>query len=276
MWRLNLDPSYDIVKGSPAKFIKVERKIRHQRLEYKFSVGLTNNYAFLVSCLFKSPTPIIELDLSPLDIRITDQFNGFAFARFLVDSETEYTLRGEFKAPARLLFSPLTKSQDGAIKNLLMQMREGNELKIALLQGKDTKPREFKIPLAGFNASLDSVLGDCIDLNKVINASEDFLPDYITNLPDDYAPKDFTLKPSNPMDLVDINEPKEEEKPLTAKSNEEDPQDVQYFTPGGGVASIGPDGKPIVKDHEGSKSLDDFGEAKGPMSIDENGFPIKN
>ena len=52
--------------------------------------------------------------------------------------------------------------------------------------------------------------------------------------------------------------------------------EVQVFTPGGGVASIGDDGKPIGADaaqNKDSQDSDNLGKAK-PMTIGDDGKPV--
>ena len=265
MWRLLDKAEFAVNTSVPANFIDRDKIVRHRELSYRFNQGLTTNLNFRVGCLIQSPTPVIDITVSPLDIAITDQFNGYAFARFLVDKETEYTLRGEFYPPARLVFAPMTRLQYRSMNNLIMQMREGKTLKYAILQGYDRQPRLFEIPLIGFVQQVDEVLGDCARLHESVPYSDTelkFLPDYVSVVPVDAAPAYFTLKGFHVgSDGLGTEEDGDE---AVAQDYEQSPPDVHYFTPGGSAASIGPDGLPIQSGKSGRE-----------MAIGPDGFPIR-
>ena len=184
------------------------------------------------------------------------------------------------------MFAPLTKTQDTKLSDLFMQLSEGGVLQIALLQGPNQTPRFYQIPLEGFFDLSKTVMSDCNKLNSMAQnhrGKVKFLPDYLTREPDDAAPKDFSLKPKRPNDGLTpppapeppkVEEVKEEapviENPKVEEPEEEEQTpEVQLFSPGGGVASIGEDGKPITEDTEGS-----IGESKGEMKIGEDGAPV--
>ncbi len=267
LWRLNENADYAFTKGSPAKIMQTDRQIFHRQAKYTVRKSLLNTFTFKVGCMFQSRTPAFELQVQPLDIRVQDLFNGYVFARFLVDSGQEFSLRGEIVPPARLIFAPLTASQDKKISDLFLQMREGGELNVALLEGQDNPPRVFSVPLTGFIAFSDPVIEDCTRLNTLSGprGQVGLLPDYITQEPAGYIPKkDWTLKPKRGNDGLT---PVEEEPPAPEPPKEEPKPEIQYFVPGGGPASIGPDGKPIMKPES-------LGKSQGAMQIGPDGMPI--
>lgn len=269
MWRLNPDPSFAFTQGTPAKIFEVDRKVLHHQAKYTLRNSLTNVVSFKVGCVFQSKTPVFELQTQPLDIAIKDQFDGFAFVRFIVDNTQEYSLRGEYTPPGRLVFLPLTQSQDKKLSNLLLQLREGGSLRLAILQGETSAPREFAIPLKGFIELSDQVISDCQNLNARVGGYQGevkFLPDYLTEEPKHKAPEKYTLKiiPKNEDGLT----PPEPERPLPEPEAESQPEPL-YFEPGGGAVSIGPDGKPLQKPQDSS-----LGKAQGPMQIGSDGKPV--
>ncbi|MCR5536768.1 MAG: hypothetical protein K6F05_05060 [Succinivibrio sp.] len=270
MWRLNEDPDYAFTKGTPAKIYEVDRRILNHQAKYTLRNSLTNVVSFKVGCVFQSKTPVFELQTQPLDISIQDQFDGFAFVRFIIDNTQEFSLRGEYTPPGRLVFLPLTQSQDKKLSNLLLQMREGGELKMAILQGKNSAPREFTIPLKGFIELSDKVISDCQNLNTKAGSYQGevkLLPDYLTEEPKDKAPEKYTLK-IIPKNEDGLTPPPPEPKPEPKPAEEPKPETV-YFEPGGGAASIGPDGKPLMKPQDES-----LGKAQGPMQIGPDGKPV--
>lgn len=286
VWRLLQNSDYAFEKGSSAKILQIDKKIMHRQAVFKVQKSITNKYAFKVGCMYQSKTPAFELDTTTLDIAINDTFKGYVFARFLVDKGQEYSLRAEIIPPSRLVFAPLTKTQDTKLSDLFMQLSEGGVLQIALLQGPNQTPRFYQIPLEGFFDLSKTVMSDCNKLNSMAQnhrGKVKFLPDYLTREPDDAAPKDFSLKPKRPNDGLTpppapeppkVEEVKEEapviENPKVEEPEEEEQTpEVQLFSPGGGVASIGEDGKPITEDTEGS-----IGESKGEMKIGEDGAPV--
>ena len=272
LWRLPEDPDYSFSKGSPAKMVRADRTILNRQARFTRRSGLVGTYTFKVGCVFQSKTPAFEISVQPLDIRITDQFNGYAFARFLVDKGQEYSLRGEYLPPARLVFAPLSRAQDRSISDIFLQLREGARLSVALLEGADNPPRVYEIPLAGFMDLSDEIVKDCARLNRSAGVRTSFVPDYVTKEPKGLAPKDWTLKPKAPNDGLspqkDANPPGTTEQTLGPAQPE-----VQYFEPGGGPASIGPDGKPITQGAQQDPNAS-LGTASGPMTIGPDGKPV--
>lgn len=272
LWRLPEDPDYSFSKGSPAKMVRADRAIMNRQARFTRRSGLVGTYTFKVGCVFQSKTPAFEISVQPLDIRITDQFNGYAFARFLVDNGQEYSLRGEYLPPARLVFAPLSRAQDRSISDIFLQLREGARLSVALLEGADNPPRVYEIPLAGFMDLSDEIVKDCARLNRGAGTRAGFVPDYVTKEPAGLAPKDWTLKPKAPND--GLSPQKDANPPGTTEQTPGPSQpEVQYFEPGGGPASIGPDGKPITQGAQQDPNAS-LGTASGPMAIGPDGKPV--
>ncbi len=269
MWRLNEDPDYQISKGSPARMLRADRAVLNHEARFTLRQGLVNSFVFRVGCVFKSQIPSFEIDVQPLDIRISDQFNGYAFVRFMVDDSQEYSLRGEYLPPARLIFAPLSKSQEKSISDLFLQLREGGTLHVAILQGERANPRVFSIPLAGFMQLSDAVSRDCVVLNKASGSRGAYAPDYVTKEPEGYVTQGWSFKRTEPGDGLEPQDNNQLNLSEGQKKTEESPPEVQLFEPGGGVASIGPDGMPVTEDS--SSSADDLGEAQGPMAIGADG-----
>ncbi len=274
IWRLNEDPDHQISKGSPARMLRADRAVLNHEARFTLRQGLVNSFVFRVGCVFKSQIPSFEIDVQPLDIRISDQFNGYAFARFMVDDDQEYSLRGEYLPPARLIFAPLSKSQEKTISDLFLQLREGGKLHIALLQGANANPRIFTIPLAGFMQLSDLVAKDCIHLNKAAGVRVGYVPDYTTKEPQGYVKSGWSFKPSPASDGLTPQDSNQLDLSEQQGQDEEQEPEVQLFEPGGGVASIGPDGMPITEDS--NNSADDLGEAQGPMAIGDDGNVISS
>ncbi len=272
LWRLPEDPDYRFSKGSPAKMVRADRAIPNRQARFTRRSGLVGTYTFKVGCVFQSKTPAFELSVQPLDIRIADQFNGYAFVRFLVDKGQEYSLRGEYLPPARLVFAPLSRSQDRSISDIFLQLREGARLSMALLEGANNPPRIYEVPLAGFMDLSDEIVKDCARLNRGAGVRTGFVPDYVTKEPQGMAPKDWTLKPKAPND--GLTPQKSENPPGTTEQTPGPAQpEVQYFEPGGGPASIGPDGKPITQGAQQDPNAS-LGTASGPMAIGPDGKPV--
>lgn len=270
IWKLNQNAYNTFNEGSPAKIMEVDRLVVNHQARYTKRYSITNVITFKVGCMFQSSTPAFELQVHPLDISITDQFNGFAFARFLVDKGQEFSLRGDFLPQSRLLFAPLSASQEKKLQDLFLQLREGGTLKIGLLQAKGGEPREFEIPLQGFIDLSDRVAKDCVSLNKKVGNARGkvgLLPDYISNEPAGYAPKNYSLKEKPAQDGLT---PVKEEETEQMKPEEQAQPDVQFFSPGGGPASIGPDGKPITASEGESLGTASGGE----MKINPDGTPV--
>ncbi|MGN1281508.1 MAG: hypothetical protein ACI4UM_06350 [Succinivibrio sp.] len=293
VWRLLDSADNTFTVGSPAKILQADRTVMHRQAVFKVIRSITNKYTFKTGCMYQSATPAFELDVNPLDIRIVDQDKGYVFSRFLIDRGHEYSLRGQIIPPARIVFAPFTQSQQQKLSDIYLQMREGGNLHIALLQGSKNKPRVYSVPLEGFFDLSDKILKDCSYLNsKVQNYKGEvsLLPDYLSREPDGYAPPDFSLKPRLPSDgLTPYKEPVAAEPPKedllealkknTDKEEDELPPKVEVFSPGGARASIGDDGKPITSsqeqasDEQKNGSSQSMGTAK-PMNIGDDGKPL--
>ena len=278
MWRLAEDPDFYFDKGSPARLLRADRAILNRQARFMLRQGLVNVIVFKVGCVFKSKVPAFELGLQPLDISISDQFNGYSFVRFQIDDGQEYSLRGEYLPPARLVFAPLSKAQEKSISDLFLQLREGGKLNLAVLQGENNNPRVFSIPLTGFADLADPVSQDCVRLNAGAGIRTSYVPDYVTKEPAGYVKKGWSIKKPEPNDGLtpqDNNELDKKEQTTDAENEAETPA-VQYFEPGGGAASIGPDGKPLENPSDKGDAEDpsDLGKASGPMSIGADGNPV--
>lgn len=277
LWQLNELKSYQIAKGSASKLLSADEAYANYEAKIKVNKDLINSYTFSLSCALESATPIFILKVPPLDIPMQDSLNGYVFARFLVDDRNEVSLRGEVYPRGKIIFAPITNSQTKKISDLYLQLNDGGNLKIALLQGKTANPRFYDIPLAGINQYTDKIVQNCVLLNKKSPYKTELLEDYVTKEPDSYAPTDFTLKDKDGVD--DPNAPQEivDNSLDTSNQNNEEPI-VHEFTPDGSVASIGPDGKPIMNNSNANSAGDDtfLNQAvnTGPLKIDANGLPI--
>lgn len=269
MWRLLEDPDYQVSKGSPAQMVRADRAVMNREARYVRRASLVNTFTFRIGCAFQSKTPVFELDVQPLDIRISDQFNGYAFARFLVDDSQEYSLRGEYIPPARLVFAPITRSQDKSISDIFLQLGEGGVLRIALLQGLNADPRIYELPLTGVMELSGQVLSDCTRLNAASGSRGAYLPDYLTSESAGYAMPKWSLKKPLPTD--GLTPPPA---PAETPAAEEAAPEVKYFEPGGAPASIGPDGKPIVQNGSDGEDPEDLGKTQGAMKIGPDGMPV--
>lgn len=272
MWRLQDDPDHRASKGSPAKFLRIDRAVPNREVRYVKRAGLVNTFVFRVGCAFQSKTPVFELDVQPLDIRIADQFNGYAFAHFLVDDSQEYSLRGEYIPPARLIFAPLTKSQEKFISDIFLQLGEGGMLKIAILQGVNADPRIFELPLTGFMELSGEVLKDCVKLNQISGSRSGYLPEYLTKEPSGYVVPKWSLKKPIATDGLSLVKENTKESSDTTSVVPE----IKYFEPGGAPASIGSDGKPLVQEQvqDVDSGSNDLGATQGAMRIGPDGMPM--
>lgn len=277
MWRLADAPDYHFESGSPAKLIRADRAVLNRQARFKLRSGLVNSFTFRVSCVFQSKIPAFELDVEPLDIRISDQFNGYAFARFAVDDGQEYSLRGEYLPPARLIFAPLSKSQEKKISDLFIQLNEGGNLRMALLQGENADPRVYSVPLAGFAAMAGEVSSDCVRLNAATGKRNAYVPDYLTSEPSGYVKKGYSVKKKKPNDgLTPADQNSISAQEEQANKQEEQEPEVHYFEPGGGTASIDKDGMPVTKDSQNPSDQDEGlipANNGAPMSIGSDGSP---
>lgn len=286
-WVMTEDPSYAYSKGSSSRYLTPKEAALRHTLSVTVQEDMVNAVTFKVGCMLESSTPLFELNVSGLDIRIFDSINDFVYARFMVDDNQEYSLRGDIMSSKRIMFAPTTRVQDKNLSDLFLQMREGGQLKIGLLQGENAKVREYTIPLNGFMQYSDQILQSCQSYHQYAgNQQMQFLPDYMTTEPEGYAPKDFTLRQDDEK-VVDPNAPKPApvvaEAPKPEPVAEPTPPDVLPFTPDGSPASIGPDGKPIgvhgsaAQTGRVGQSVDQsLGTASGPMQIGPDGMPIMN
>lgn len=280
-WRFIEDPEYTYAKGSASQLLSIKEVVLHHALMIKINKNMIDSYTFKVGCMIQNPTPLFELKVNSLDIRLFDSVNDFVFARFIVDNNQEYSLRGELTGRNRIVFGPITKNQERSLSDLFLQMREGGELKIAMLQGNTNKPRLYNIPLPGFMEYSDKIVKSCTDYNTMFKGQRTYLPDYMAKEPVGYATKDFTLKkkdeevidPNAPRPVVTPEKPKEEPKA--------DPiPEIMPFAPGGGPVSIGADGRPVgadgsaVQGASGAQADKSFGAAQGPMQIGPDGRPV--
>ncbi|SFS48905.1 hypothetical protein SAMN02910357_01024 [Succinivibrio dextrinosolvens] len=282
IWRLNDDSDFVFTKGSPAKILQMDRTIRHRQAVLNVVQSLTKKFSFRVGCMYQSQTPALGLDLTTLDIGIRDLERGFVYARVIVDSGQEYSLRGEIIPPARIIFAPLTAAQEKKLSDLFLQISEGGHLKIAVLQGENTDPRIYKIPLEGFFDISKTVLDDCKNLSSLAKDHRGpvaLLPDYISREPKGLAPKDYSVKPKPGSDGLTATEDEDDgsiepvSEPEKKKEPEPEPEPtIKPFEPGGGAASIGEDGKPIMTTEEKSEESN-LGTAKS-MQIGDDGKPV--
>lgn len=286
-WRYHEDVDYKYAQGSPSNTLSLSETVPHHAMTIKVNQNVIDSFTFKVGCMLQSATPLFELRVNSLDIRLYDSVNDYVYARLLVDENQEFSLRGEIVGRNRIIFAPITRTQEKAISDLFLQLREGGELKIGLLQGKNDRVRVFKVPLAGFVEYSDKLLQSCQNYHRYFNGKQQFLPDYMSKEPDGYAPKDYTLVDKKD-DVVDPFAPKPiEEEPAVVKKEEpkqEKPEakkpEVLPFAPGGGPVSIGPDGLPIgangadVGANKGQNVDKAIGKAAGPLKIGPDGNPI--
>lgn len=281
-WQFTEDPEYSYTKGTASQLISIKEAVLHHTLSIKLNRSLIDSFTFKVGCMLQNPTPLLELRVNSLDIRLFDSVNDFVFARFEVDNGQEYSLRGDLAGRNRILFAPITKNQERSLADLFLQMREGGTLKIGLLQGDTGKVRFYNVPLAGFMEHSDKLLQSCQNYNKAYRGERSYLPDYMAKEPDGYAPRDFSLKEDD-EEVIDPFAPKPvvvEEK-IEVENKAEPTPEVLPFVPGGGPASIGSDGKPIGAQNGASATgkVGDtversLGNAQGPMQIGPDGKPI--
>ena len=279
-WQFAEDPEYSYAKGTASQLISIKEAVLHHTLSIKINRSMIDSFTFKVGCMLQNPTPLLELKVNSLDIRLFDSFNDFVFARFIVDNGQEYSLRGDLAGRNRILFAPVTKNQERSLADLFLQMREGGTLKIGLLQGDTNNVRLYEIPLAGFMDYSDSLIQSCQNFNRAYRGETPYLPDYMGKEPDGYAPKDFSLKEEE--EVIDPNAPKPVvvEETVEVSKKETPKPEVLPFAPGGGPASIGPDGRPIGASggvdtaKQGSQVDRSLGNAQGPMQIGPDGKPV--
>lgn len=284
VWVYSEDPNYTYAKGSASQMLSIQEAILHHSLSITLKRSLTDQFGFKVGCMVQNPTPLFELDVNSLDIRLFDSINDFVYARFIVDNNQEYSLRGEIAGRARIIFAPITKPQERSLSDLFLQMREGGTLKIGLLQGERDRVRTYEIPLAGFMDYSDRILQSCQNYNQSYNGQQQYLPDYMSKEPSGYAPKQYSLKQPT-EEIIDPYAPQPQAQPEPApveESPKAPPREVLPFVPGGGPASIGPDGLPVgaqgssVQGQAGAQVDASLGTASGPMQIGPDGMPITN
>lgn len=279
-WKFDEAASYKYAKGSSSQLLTLKEAVPHHTLSIKVQMDMINSFTFKVGCMLKSPTPLFELSVNSLDIRLYDAVNDYVFARFVVDKGQEYSLRGELAGKNRILFAPITKNQEKSLSDIFLQMREGGELQVGLLQGTSNNVRVYKVPLAGFMEQSNQILESCQNFFAATGGQREYMPEYVAKEPDGYAPsKDYNLKETD-GDVVDPNAIKEgPPAPQPAAPTPEVPE-VLPFALGGGPVSIGPDGKPIGADgsamggRSGGNVDKSFGSAQGPMQIGADGKPV--
>lgn len=276
-WVLSEATDYVYNKDSASRSLTPKEAALRHTLSITVAQNVINSFTFKVGCMIESATPIFELKVSGLDIRIFDSINDFVYARFMVDDNQEYSLRGDIMSSDRIMFVPSTSSQDKNLSDLFLQMREGGTLKIGLLQGENSQVREYKVPLAGFMEYSDQILQSCQNYHQYSTDQMQFLPDYITKEPEGYAPKNYSLKqveqnvvdPNAPVPVAPMPE-------VTPPPQPQTPHEILPFAPDGGPASIGPDGRPIGAEsyHSFGSSEHSYGPAQGPMQIGPDGTPV--
>lgn len=279
-WKLNNDFYYDRALGSPSNYLQLKEQLPHRELKIKVNKNIVESFSFAVGCVLQSKTPSIILRVSPLDISMLDSKNGFVFARFLVDDNQEFSLRGELASSGRIMFMPYTKAQNDKLSNLFLQLNEGGILKIALLQGVNTNPRLYELSLQGFKERSAEIVNDCNSLGGVLADSVKLLPDYLSEEPKNQAPELYSLKKKDETTISSIDS---SPIPVNPEPSQQEVPPVHEFRPDGSVATIGPDGKPIMNNDSSDATQandtdntdnDSLGSAGGPMQIDENGMPI--
>ena len=283
VWVYSEAPNYTYAKGSASQMLSIQEAILHHSLGITIKRSLTDQFGFKVGCMVQNPTPLFELDVNSLDIRLFDTINDFVYARFMVDDNQEYSLRGEIAGRARIIFAPITKTQERSLSDLFLQMREGGTLKVGLLQGERDRVRTYEIPLDGFMDYSDHIVQSCQNYNQSYHGKQQYLPDYMSKEPTGYAPKNYSLKKATEQ-VIDPYAPQPQPEPVapTEEAPKAPPREVLPFVPGGGPASIGPDGLPVgaqgsaVQGTNGAPADTSLGTASGPMQIGPDGMPIMN
>lgn len=288
-WRFTEDPQYNYAKYSASHLLSLREAIPHHSLSINIQDNLVDSYSFRVGCMLQTVTPMFELKVPTLAVRMFDTLNNIVYARFIIDDNQEFSLRGELLGRNRIVFAPVTKSQERGIADLFEQMRKGKELKIGLLQGANTPVRLFDIPLQGFEVYADDLYESCVKFNSHYSGELKYLPDYMAKEPEGYAPKDFSLKPkeekSTTTQQVMPQMPQVQEAPQEQAAEPIPVQkpDVLPFSPDGSPASIGPDGMPIGADGSAyqARSGQPVEQAIGkvnstPMQIGPDGAPIQS
>ncbi len=277
-WVLNENAAYSAAKGSASKLLSLDEAVPHHKASLKIRPNIISEVTLSFTCVLPAPDASLELRVPSLDISLKDAFQGFAFARFLVDNKQEYSLRGEIAPRGRLVFAPLSKRQKDALDKLFADLKDGNELKVALLQGQ-YEPRLYVFPLDGLDEHLEAVKQDCATLASAGGYDgSDLVPDYLTYERNDSAPRGYRLQ----------NNQRPVEAAIEIAAPEEPPAAVQPpapipFSGEGGRASIDADGNVIMapdpaqsagQSNAGNILPDGFGTNNGPMQIDESGMPI--
>ena len=90
VWVYREDPNYTYAKGSASQMLSIQEAILHHSLGITLKRSLTDQFGFKVGCMVQNPTPLFELDVNSLDIRLFDSINDFVYARFIVDNNQEY------------------------------------------------------------------------------------------------------------------------------------------------------------------------------------------
>ena len=85
-WRFVEDPEYAYAKGSSSKLLSLKEAVLHHALMIKINKNMIDSYTFKVGCILQNPTPLFEIKVNSLDIRLFDSVNDFVFARFIVDN----------------------------------------------------------------------------------------------------------------------------------------------------------------------------------------------
>lgn len=283
-WVLNENAAYSAAKGSASKLLSLNEAVPHHKASLKIRPNLISEVTLSFTCVLPSPNASLELRVPSLDIALKDTFQGFAFARFMVDSKQEYSLRGEIAPRGRLVFAPLSQRQKDAMDRLFADLKDGNELKVALLQGT-YEPRLYVFPLEGLTEHLEAVEQDCTTLASAGGYDgNDLVPDYLTYERNDSAPRGYSLKNKPKSEEPGINiPPAPEEIAATVPPAPAQPPAPIPFSGEGGRASIDADGNVIMaldpaasEEQSNIDSIlpDGFGTNNGPMQIDENGMPI--
>ncbi len=299
-WVFAENPAFAQGRSSPSRLLRLNEALPHHKLTLRQRKGIIADYSLSFACMLQGEVPVLELRVPALDISMEDTIRGYAFARFMVDEGQEFSLRGEIVPPGRLIFAPLTRSQEGRLSSLWLQLAEGGTLKAALLQGKSVSPRTYDFPLAGFAQFAEELAADCSRLNQAAGGRAELLPDYLTQEPENSAPEDYSLKEKpaagQPLQAV------ESAPPTSPPTSPDTPPPALIFRPDGGPATIGADGRPVgagesadfavVPDAQaagqnqpGTADTEDtadsvdkgeisFGQAAGPMAIGSDGQPV--
>lgn len=196
-WFYIEEPELKYAKDHSSQLISIRESMLHQYVAIEVKRAENDQFGFKVGCMLQNPIPLLELTVNSLDIRLFDSINDFVYARFMVDDNEEFSLRGEIEGRTRIIFAPITKSQEERIVKLFQHMRQGHMLNIALLQGEQGKVRRYDVPLTGFLPFADRIESHCQSFNHNYNGTQQYLPDYMSREPNGYAPANFSLKQAN-------------------------------------------------------------------------------